>query len=100
MHEGNTFTVAQAAARLGVSVDTIRRRVQSGALEKVQMERGYAVVLDQQQSPDEHLLQQVTAERDRLIQEVAFLHRQMDEGAGREATLLELLESSTKSKGG
>jgi excisionase family DNA binding protein len=38
MHTDKTFTVAEAAARLGVSVDTVRRRVQAGSLEKVQME--------------------------------------------------------------
>lgn len=93
MRKDQTFTVAEAAARLGVSVDTVRRRVQAGSLEKVQMERGYAVILDQPPSPADHLMQQVIAERDRLVEQVAFLQRQLEEAMRREATLLSLVDS-------
>jgi excisionase family DNA binding protein len=99
MREDKTYTVAEAAARLGVSVDTIRRRVQSGSLEKVELERGYAVILDQAPSPDEHLLQQVIAERDRLVEQVSFLQRQLEEAARREAALLKLVDSRGGSAG-
>jgi excisionase family DNA binding protein len=93
MHTDKTYTVAEAAARLGVSVDTVRRRVQSGSLEKVQLERGYAVILDQPPSPADNLLQQVAAERDRLLEQVAFLQRQLEEAGRREAALLRLVDT-------
>jgi hypothetical protein len=95
MQHKKQVTVVQAAASLGVSVDTIRRRVRSGDLEKVQLERGYAVVLEEP-SADEHLIQQVLAERDRLIEQVGFLERQLEEAAKREEALLKLLDSSTR----
>jgi excisionase family DNA binding protein len=93
MGDDKTYTVAEAAAQLGVSVDTVRRRVQAGSLEKVQMERGYAVILDQPPSPADNLLEQVLAERDRLIELVAFLQRQLDEASRREAALLQLIDA-------
>src|SRR2546421_1043160 len=99
MPESKTYTVAEAAARLGVRVDTVRRRVQSGSLEKVQLERGYAVVLDQPPSPDEHLLRQLVAERDRLVEQVAFLQRLLEEAGRREAALLKLVDGRGPAKG-
>ena len=93
MRNDRTYTVAEAAAQLGVSVDTVRRRVQAGSLEKVPMERGYAVILDQPPSPADNLLQQVLAERDRLIELVAFLQRQLEEAARREAALLKVVDT-------
>jgi excisionase family DNA binding protein len=100
MRKDNTYTFAEAAAQLGVSVDTVRRRVQAGSLEKVQLERGYAVILDQPPSPADHLLQQVIGERDRLIEQVAFLQRQLEEAARRESALLKLANARSESVGG
>jgi excisionase family DNA binding protein len=93
MRTTGTYTVAEAAAQLGVSVDTIRRRVQAGTLEKVALERGYGVILEQPPAPDDDLLRQVAAERDRLVEQIAFLQRQLEEAGRRESALLKLLEA-------
>jgi len=92
MQTNGTYTVAAAAAQLGVSVDTIRRRVQAGTLEKVQLEKGYGVILEQPPAPNEEMLRQVLAERDRLVELVAFLQRQLEESGRRESALLKLAE--------
>lgn len=99
MRQGNTFSVAEAAARLGVSVDTVRRRVHAGSLETVPLERGYAVILDQPPTADESMLRQVAAERDRLVEEVAFLRRQLEDASRREAALLKLVEGRGRGAG-
>jgi excisionase family DNA binding protein len=93
MQQTGTYTVAGAAAQLGVSVDTVRRRVQAGTLEKVQLEKGYGVILEQPPIPNEELLRQVLAERDRLVEQLAFLQRQLEEAGRRESALLKLIEA-------
>jgi excisionase family DNA binding protein len=100
MRKDKTYTFAEAAAQLGVSVDTVRRRVQAGSLEKVQMERGYAVILDQPPSPADDLLRQVIGERDRLVDLVAFLQRQLEEATRRESALLQLVNVRGEPAGG
>lgn len=89
----------EAAVRLGVSVDTVRRRVQAGELEKVPLQRGYAVVLNQEPSLDANVLAEVRAERDRLLDEVTFLQRQLETALLGQAAMLKLLESRTAGDG-
>src|ERR1700730_9203255 len=100
MRKDKTYTFAEAAAQLGISVDTVRRRVQAGSLEKVQMERGYAVILDQPPSPADHLLQQVIGERDRIVDVVAFRQQLLKEATRRESALLQLLNVRGEPAGG
>jgi hypothetical protein len=56
-------------------------------------DKGYAVIVDQPPSADEHLVRQVMAERDRLAEQVAFLQRLLDEAARRGAALLRLVDA-------
>ncbi len=103
------LTIADAAHQLGVSDDTIRRRVKSGDLTARRDEHGRLWIrMDAEQAtappsesratasrpPDrvrDVLLSTVTAERDRLAEHVRFLAEQLDRSTRAQSELRELL---------
>jgi excisionase family DNA binding protein len=102
-------TIADAAHRLGVSDDTIRRRVKAGDLAARRDEHGRLwIPVDDDQAaatpaessataprpPDRDrdlLLSTITAERDRLAEHVRFLAEQLDRATRAQGELRELL---------
>lgn len=100
-------TIAQAAATLGVSDDTIRRRIKAGELGAREDERGRKLVTLPDETPPtataadgastgtanhvQEWLADVRAERDRLAEQVRFLAQQLDASTTAQSQLRELL---------
>jgi excisionase family DNA binding protein len=88
-------TLSEAASRLGVSVDTVRRRLRSGELAGRQLGRRTLVTVPESVSPSrragDELLAEVRAERDRLAAQVDALNRQLEAAAAERAELRGLL---------
>lgn len=100
-------TIAQAAASLGVSDDTIRRRIKAGELDAREDERGRKIVTLPDEPPSaatatdgaststanhiQEWLADVRAERDRLAEQVRFLAQQLDASTTAQSQLRELL---------
>jgi excisionase family DNA binding protein len=100
-------TIAQAAATLGVSDDTIRRRIKAGELDAREDERGRKLVTLPDETPPtataadgastttanhvQEWLTDVRAERDRLAEQVRFLAQQLDASTTAQSQLRELL---------
>jgi excisionase family DNA binding protein len=103
------ITIADAAHRLGVSDDTVRRRVKAGDLTArrdahgrvwIRMEAEPAAATPTESSAtaprtpgSDHdvLLSTITAERDRLAEHVRFLAEQLDRSTRAQSELRELL---------
>lgn len=76
-------SLSEAAARLGVSVDTVRRRLRTGDLAGRQAGRRTLVSLPEKaptpaRSTGDELLAEVRAERDRLAAQLEAMIRQLD----------------------
>lgn len=76
-------SLSEAASRLGVSVDTVRRRLKSGELAGRQVGRRTLVSLPDgarrpERRTEDALLAEVRADRDRLAAMVDTLLRQLD----------------------
>jgi len=100
-------TIAQAAATLGVSDDTIRRRIKAGELAAREDERGRKMVTLPEEAPPavpnpddqsvdtanhvQEWLADVRAERDRLAEHVRFLAQQLEAATTAQSQLRELL---------
>ena len=88
-------TLSDAASRLGVSVDTVRRRLRSGELAGRQVGRRTLVTVSESHAPSrragDELLTEVRAERDRLAAQVDALNRQLEAAAVERAELRQLL---------
>jgi len=96
------LTLSEAASRLGVSVDTSRRRLKSGELAGRQVGRKTMVSLPETVSQErraasgvgqEELLSELRAERDRLGRLLDTALRQLDEAAAERGELRRLLEA-------
>lgn len=97
--------LSEAAARLGVSVDTVRRRLRTGELAARQAGRRTLVSLPEaaaapaRRTSDE-LLAEVRAERDRLVIHLDALIRQLDAASAERAELRALLAQAMGLKPG
>jgi excisionase family DNA binding protein len=93
-------SLSEAASRLGVSVDTVRRRLRSGQLAGRQSGRRLFVTLPEIPSDEPvpaepaDLLAEVRAERDRLAALVGSLMQQLESESAERKHLLTLLERS------
>lgn len=99
------LTITQAAGALGVSDDTIRRRIESGKLQARTDEHGrrWVILPDAEaahatedgaakpEAASEALLTQVAGERDQLREQVRFLQQQLDAATQAQEQLRQLL---------
>ncbi len=97
-------SLSEAASRLGVSVDTIRRRLKSGELAGRQVGRKTVVSLPEaarrpDRRLDDDLLAEVRAERDRLAGVLASLLKQLELAGAERAELRGLLDQALKRAG-
>ena len=88
--------LAEAASRLGVSVDTVRRRLRTGELAGRQAGRRTLVSLPETQvkparAASDELLAEVRAERDRLVAQLEALTRQLEAASIERAQLRAML---------
>lgn len=95
-------SLSEAASRLGVSVDTIRRRLRTGELPGRQVGRRLLVTIPESQAPSrragDELLAEVRAERDRLAALVESLNRQLESASVERAELRALLAQAMGQK--
>ena len=88
--------LSEAASRLGVSVDTVRRRLRTGELAGRQVGRRTIVSLPEAQAvparrASDELLAEVRADRDRLVAQVEALNRQLEAASAERAELRAML---------
>jgi excisionase family DNA binding protein len=97
-------SLSEAASRLGVSVDTVRRRLRSGQLAGRQSGRRLLVTLPgtsaagRPRAEPAELLDEIRAERDRLAALVGLLVRQLESESTERRRLLALVERSLKGR--